>query len=166
MPIYEFYCVDCHTVFSFLSTRVDTQTRPACPRCQRPGLERQASRFAISRNRPESEADADGLPDFDESRMEGLMRSLEREVGDNFDENDPRQAARLMRRLYDAAGMELTGPMAEAMSRMEAGEDPEAIEAELGDALETVDPLAAVAGKTRPRLRFRPPARDETLYDL
>jgi putative FmdB family regulatory protein len=33
MPIYEFYCPDCHTVFSFFSSRIDTAVRPACPQC-------------------------------------------------------------------------------------------------------------------------------------
>ncbi len=49
MPVYEFYCPDCHAIFNFFSRRVDTETQPACPRCGRPELGRQASLFAISR---------------------------------------------------------------------------------------------------------------------
>ena len=45
MPIYEFYCPDCHTVFSFFSSAVDTAASPACPRCSRPGLGRRPSRL-------------------------------------------------------------------------------------------------------------------------
>jgi putative FmdB family regulatory protein len=55
MPVYEHYCPDCHTIFSFFSRRVDTDTRPACPRCARPNLERQVSLFAISKARAEKE---------------------------------------------------------------------------------------------------------------
>ncbi len=43
MPVYEFYCPDCHTIFNFFSRRVNTAARPACPRCERPELERQVS---------------------------------------------------------------------------------------------------------------------------
>jgi len=53
MPVYEFYCPDCHTIFNFFSRRVDTETRPTCPACSRPDLERQAFPFAISKARGE-----------------------------------------------------------------------------------------------------------------
>ena len=36
MPIYEFYCASCHTVFNFLSKRINTDGTPACPKCGRP----------------------------------------------------------------------------------------------------------------------------------
>ena len=32
MPVYEFYCADCHTVFNFLARRVDTTASPAWTR--------------------------------------------------------------------------------------------------------------------------------------
>ena len=49
MPIYEFYCKDCHTIFNFFSRTVNTEKQPACPKCARPELERKMSVFAISR---------------------------------------------------------------------------------------------------------------------
>jgi putative FmdB family regulatory protein len=133
MPIYEFYCPDCHVIYNFLSTSVDTDKRPHCPRCARPRLERQVSVFAISKGL--AEQGGDDLSGLDESKMEQAMSMLAREAG-SLDEEDPRQAARLMRRLSEAAGFELGPGMQEAMRRMEAGEDPEQIEAELGDVLE------------------------------
>ena len=50
---------------------------------------------------------------------------------------------------------------------MEQGEDPEQIEAEMGDLLEGDDPfqLKGKKGLTGPTRR-KAPARDETLYDL
>ena len=84
MPVYEFYCRECHAIFNFLSRRVNTDRTPACPRCKRPGLEKQVSPFAISRNlqeRPEE------LPDMDESRLEQAMIALAGEM-DNMDEMD------------------------------------------------------------------------------
>lgn len=170
MPVYEFYCPDCHTIFNFLSRRVETQRRPDCPRCDRPELERQVSVFAISKGR--GEAQEGGLPDLDESRMEQAMESLAAEA-EGMDESDPRQAARLMRKLYGAMGMDLGSGMEEAIRRMEAGEDPDAVEEEMGDLLEGEDPFSGAAegkkaggGLRELRRRILRPRVDETLYEL
>jgi putative FmdB family regulatory protein len=171
MPVYEFYCPDCHTVFNFFSRRVDTTTKPSCPRCERPDLERQASLFAISKGRKESEDDADLPPGMDEEKMMRAFESMAHEL-ENVDEDDPKQAARMMRRMFDATGMKLGDGMAEAIRRMEAGEDPDAIEAEMGDILDQEDPFAGTAVKgSLPNLKelrrgLLPPKRDETWYPL
>ncbi len=164
MPLYEFYCQDCHTIFTFFSPRVDTQTQPDCPKCKRPHLERRASVFAVSKNRPDSEDTAEDFPDLDPSQMERAMQLLEREAG-NMNEDDPQAAARVMRELSSVAGLELSPAMEEAMSRMEAGEDPEALEAELGDSLDQDMPFLP-AGRARLAARLRPPKKDQTIYDL
>ena len=57
MPIYEFYCEDCDTIYNFFSRRIDTETQPHCPKCSREKLERMVSMFAVSKNRNESEDD-------------------------------------------------------------------------------------------------------------
>jgi hypothetical protein len=64
-------------------------------------------------------------------------------------------------------GMELGAGMEEALRRMERGEDPEQVEAEMGDLLESEDPfvLPEKRGKGARGAR-RAPLRDETLYDL
>ncbi|HSH41937.1 MAG TPA: hypothetical protein VK973_07425, partial [Arenicellales bacterium] len=87
---------------------------------------------------------------------------------ENIDENDPRQAARMMRRLFDSTGLKLSGGMEEAISRMEAGEDAEQIEAEMGDLLEEEEPFAVKPRRLLDDLRRRylPPRVDETLYEL
>ena len=166
MPIYEFYCGSCHTVFSFFSKRIDTTTRPACPRCRRTKLQRQVSRFATlgkSGGGPEGD---DGPGDFDDAKMEGLMESMSREA-EGLDENDPRQVARMMRKLHDAAGMPMDEKANEAIRRMEAGESPEKIEEEMGDVFGEAGPDAdALPDLPRRKAKRRPPAVDETLYDL
>jgi putative FmdB family regulatory protein len=179
MPIYEFYCPHCHRVFSFLSRSVNTEKTPACPRCAGTELTRRVSAFAISKGRreepkPEPEASAD------ESRLEQAMSALAGEM-DSIDENDPRQGAQLMRKLFSATGMPIAGGMEEALRRMEAGEDPERIEEQMGDALEG-DPLGGLlgasgseAGEQGPepaqgrlgRLRrMLPPSHDPELYEM
>jgi hypothetical protein len=71
-----------------------------------------------------------------------------------------------MRKLSDMTGLELGDNMNEALKRMEAGEDPDAIEAEMGDLLEEDEPFL-LPGKTgAKRIRRPAPMRDEKLYDL
>ena len=121
------------------------------------------SPFAVTGKAKES--GEDDLP-FDESKMEKAMEALAGEA-DKIDENDPRQAANLMRKITDMTGMELGDGMQEALRRMENGEDPEAVEAEMGDILESEDPFI-MSGKRRQAASAgqRAPQRDETLYDL
>ncbi len=167
MPVYEFYCADCHTIFNFLARLVNPDKRPACPRCGRPELERRVSRFAISKNRPEDEAD--GLPaGMDEERMEQAMLALAGEMeGANAD--DPRALARFLRKFSEMSGMPLGDEAQEAMRRLEAGDDPEQIEAEMGDLFGDAGNLDGLFGQGRLagiKRRLAPPEHDETLYPL
>jgi putative FmdB family regulatory protein len=178
MPIYEFYCRDCHRVMSFLSRAVNTEKTPACPHCGRSDLARRASAFAISKGRKEEpKPEAPPGPDFDEARLEKAMAALGGDL-DSLDENDPRQGAQLMRKLFSATGMPVAGGMEEALKRMEAGEDPEKIEEEMGDVFEQ-DPFGGLLGgeggekdaspgeKRLGRLRrMLPPAHDPELYEM
>ena len=162
MPVYEFYCSDCHTIFNFLSRRVNTEKRPNCPKCGRPELNRQVSRFAVSRGRKEEPVD--GMPDLDDGKLEKAMEALAGEM-DGIDENDPRQMARFMRKLSEATGMDLGDGAEEAMRRLEEGEDPEKIEEEMGDLFDAENPFARESVKGLKR-RYSPPAHDDTLYEL
>ncbi len=165
MPIYEFYCPDCHAIYQFLSRSVNTRKRPDCPKCARQRLAREVSLFAIT-GKAKEEGDPDDLP-IDESRLESAMMQLEQEAG-NLDEDDPQQAAQLMRRFADLSGMPLGGPMEEAISRLEQGEDPDAIEQELGDDLEAADLFGLQSKNALQHFRrlARGPRRDPELYDL
>ena len=52
MPIYEFFCPDCNTVFNFYSPTVNTRKIPSCPQCQHRELKKLLSTFAtISDNK-------------------------------------------------------------------------------------------------------------------
>lgn len=168
MPIYEFYCSDCHTVFSFFSRSVNTRKRPSCPRCSKRRLERKVSAFAIASGRTDA-PEGESPSGVDETRMEQAMEALAAEA-ENIDENNPRQIAGLMRKLHDSAGLPMGEAMESAIERMEAGEDPEKIEEEMGDLLESEDPFAEDEGPRKRlgaiRRRLRRPAVDETLHEL
>jgi len=165
MPIYEFYCSKCHTVFDFFSRRINTSAEPLCPRCKKVKLSRQISTFAVLSG-TEAKPQEDGMPDIDESKLEKAMSTLAKEA-ENFSEDDPVQSARLMRKISEMTGLKMGAGMEEALKRFEAGEDPEQIEAELGDIIEGEEPFVGNAKTTTGGIRKKlPPKKDETLYEL
>jgi len=104
---------------------------------------------------------------LDEAKMERVLAEMATEA-ENINEDDPRQMARMMRKLYDGTGLPLGDGMEEAMRRMEAGEDPDTIEAQMGEVLDNDDMLlgpgkSGLKGMSR---RLRPPEVDAKLYDL
>jgi putative FmdB family regulatory protein len=162
MPIYEFYCEKCNTVYKFLSKRINTEKNPECPHCRDVQLKRKMSLFAAISGRKE-EGPAVDMPPVDEAKMEKAMAMLAREA-EGINEDDPRQAANLMRKLSDATGLKMGAGMEEALSRLERGEDPEKIEQEMGALLNSEEPLAFEdKGK---KGRQPAPKVDETLYEL
>lgn len=159
MPIYEFYCEKCNTLFNFFSRRINTTKQPTCPKCDRT-LQRQMSTFATIGKAKETD---DDFPlDIDESKMESVLSGLASEAG-NINEDDPRQMANLMRKFSDQTGLSLGDGMEEAIARMEAGEDPDKIEQEMGDVLENEDPFGK---KSKKSIRRSTPLVDDTLYEL
>jgi putative FmdB family regulatory protein len=135
MPIYEFACPKCRRIFNFLSKRVDPDRLPLCPKCGNKKMEKQLSRFAMSRNLKESGGPDDGAggPDFDDPRVARAMAEMERDM-EHMDENNPRHMAHMMRKMKDLmpAGA-VPKELETAIKRLEAGEDPEKIEADMGD---------------------------------
>ena len=161
MPIYEFYCPSCNTLFNFLSRKVDTTSIPTCPKCGKKKLQREVSLFsAVGGASEEGEAD---LP-IDESKMEQAMMKLASEA-EGMNENDPRQEAHFMRRFSELTGMEYNDQMQQALQRLDDGEDMESIEADMGRLMEGDEDPFVLPGKATGKRR-PPPKRDDTLYDM
>lgn len=165
MPIYEFYCEPCNTVFQFFSRRINTSGRPACPGCGRKNLKREASSFSTSGRGSKTDDGKGGPAGLDDSAVESALETMAKEA-ETVNDNDPRQAARLMRRFSDMSGMPLGGTMEEALSRMESGEDPESIERELGDSLGAEDPFAQGEKKAGGSPKKARPLRDAKIYPM
>ncbi len=169
MPIYEFYCPNCHTIFNFLARSMQNAKVPSCPRCKRKKLEKKVSRFAISKGLKESDASKDPFENVDESKMEQLMMEMAPHLDENSEgPDDPRQMASLMKKMFDVTGMQPNDAMQEAIRRMEAGEDPDRIDEEMGDALDgDADPFAGPEPKLKKWKRmFEAPDVDPELYEL
>ena len=112
MPIYEYYCSSCNTIYQFL-IRGNRKTEDLhCPKCSKGNLERVMSKFSTtsSKSRSDDEISSDMA---------------------DIDENDPRSMARAVRRMADEMGEDLGPELEHALGRLEAGEDPEKIEQEL-----------------------------------
>ena len=73
----------------------------------------------------------------------------------------PRQMAAAVRRMTELAGEPVTPTMEEMIRRLEAGEDPEKVEEELGDALE--EEMGEEGGGG---FSGAPPTRDSGLYPM
>jgi putative FmdB family regulatory protein len=141
MPIYEFACPKCRKIFSFLSKRLNPDRLPVCPRCGNPKLEKQLSRFALTRRlaEPAAQGEAAGgegpAPDLDDPRLARAMAEMERDL-EHLDENNPRHMAHMMRKMKDLMPPgSMPKELDVAIRRLEAGEDPEQIEADMGDVL-------------------------------
>ena len=102
---------------------------------------------------------------IDEDRLESALMSMAGDL-DNVD-NDPRQVASAMRKLLATSGLKMDASMEDAIARVEAGEDPGVLEADLGDATHEIELFSA-----RPtqvvrvlRRRYLPPRVDPKLYE-
>ncbi|MGD0348838.1 MAG: zinc ribbon domain-containing protein [Verrucomicrobiota bacterium] len=141
MPIYEFACPKCRRVFSFLSKRVNPKRPPICPKCGNKKMSKQVSRFATARGLKEPAVKAGGeegsspMPDFDDPRVARAMAEMERDM-EHLDENNPRHMAHLMKKMKELMPPgSVPKELDVAIKRLEAGEDPEKIEADMGDVL-------------------------------
>jgi putative FmdB family regulatory protein len=142
MPIYEFACPKCRVIFNFLSKRTNPDRLPICPKCGHRKMERQMSGFAMLRGAKEPAAssgdEGEGgppTPDMEDPRVMRAMSEMERDM-EHLDENNPKHMAHMMRKMKDLMppGM-MPKEMDVAIKRLEAGEDPEKIEEDMGDVL-------------------------------
>jgi len=156
MPIYEFACPKCRVVFNFLSKRLNPGKPPTCPKCGNRNMEKQMSSFATPRGAKEpatgedSAEDLAGMPNMDDPRIMRAMGELERDM-EQMDENNPRHMAHMMRKMKDIMPPgAIPKDLDVAIKRLEAGEDPDKIEADMGDLLGgLMDDESGGMGKSR-----------------
>ena len=160
MPVYEFLCASCNKIFSFHSFKVATEKIPKCPKCSNADLRRVPSSFGVATASKASAGQGDDAgAGLDDPRMEQEMMRFASEL-EGMDENDPRAMAAAVRKMTEIAGEPVTPAMEEMIRRLEAGEDPEKVEEELGDALEEE------MGDEGGGFSGAPPTRDTGLYPM
>ena len=111
MPIYEYYCDTCNTIYQFLIRGSRNTDDLECPKCKKTDLKRVMSGFSTTSSKSTSDDDMAAMA--------------------NIDENDPRSMARAVRKMADEMGEDLGPEIEHALGRLESGEDPEKIEQEL-----------------------------------
>lgn len=163
MPIYEFACPKCRTIFSFLSKRVNPDRLPVCPKCGNRKMRKQVSGFAMLRRADAASDESDdggAMPDLDDPKVVRALAEIERDMN-HLDENNPKQLAQVMKKMKDALP---PGSMPKeidvAIKRLESGEDPEKIEEDMGDVLG-----ALMGGGEEEGAGGGGYARDSGLYD-
>ena len=170
MPIYEFSCPQCRVIYNFLSRRINPERSPICPKCGNQKLARQMSRFAAlsgsaksTEDAPSADADA---PDIDDPRLLRAMNELERDM-EHLDENNPRHMAHMIKKMKNLMPPGTVPPELDtAIKRLEAGEDPEKIEEDMGPILEQAFGGAGEDEDEDEGSGFsRGYRRDSTLYD-
>jgi hypothetical protein len=175
MPIYEFYSPDTRKIYSFFARSLSySQKIPRCPDNPDARMERLVSRFAFT-GRAKEKTDDPGADAMD-PRMERMMAEMERDMA-GLDENnpDPRALGHMMRKMTEATGQKMPAEMEQMIRRLEAGEDPEKLEEEFGDAFENMD-LDGMGGEggdgdevalgSGVKARLRAMERDPALYEF
>ncbi|WP_218280829.1 hypothetical protein [Verrucomicrobium spinosum] len=106
---------------------------------------------------------------MDDAKMESFMAEMERDMAGMDESNpDPRQLGHFMRKMTDVMGDKAPPEMREMIRRLEAGEDPEKLEAEFGGPEGEGADGADFFTQTVKRLRsgLQAPKRDRKLYDM
>ena len=119
MPIYEYRCQNCQRHFSVFWRTFSTadDTKVICKRCGSSDIVRLVSKVRVLKS--------------EESRLENLA---DPSAWGDVDENDPKSMGRFMRKMMSEMGEEADelGPeFEEVVDRLEAGQDPEAIERDM-----------------------------------
>jgi hypothetical protein len=175
MPIYEFHSPDTNKIYSFFARSLSYADKvPRCPDNPDARMERMVSKFAFTgraKEKPDVPAGGDDL----DPRMERVMAEMERDMAGMDEENpDPRALGRMMRKMTEATGQKMPAEMEQMIRRLEAGEDPEKLEEEFGDAFENMDfpgmegegDGGAEEGGTAVKARKARPQRDPALYEF
>lgn len=175
MPLYEFYCEPCHTIYTFRFPRVDTQTIPTCPVCKH-ALKKEVSRVnCILRKDSSAPADSEctfSAAELEDAQRNDLLAQMERRLH-ALDESDgsPAEALALMQRMAHEGGYQFNSDVAEAFARIEAGEDPEKVCDAFDEVFNAENPFASTDGSGAPATQhavwryFTPPRHDPTWYD-
>lgn len=95
---------------------------------------------------PGESGEGDPMPDFDDPKIAAAMSEIERDL-DHMDENNPKHMAHMMRKMRDVMPPgTVPKEMEDAIRRLEAGEDPEKIEEDMGDLLGGLDDEGGMGG--------------------
>jgi putative FmdB family regulatory protein len=116
MPYYSYRCLDCRKRFDIFLSYSEYGTKPVeCPHCHSQNVQRRINRVRIARSEDSRLDDLSSMDDFD-----GL-------------EDDPRALGKMMRKMSREMGEDMAPELDEVIDRLEAGQNPDDIEAAMPD---------------------------------
>lgn len=116
MPSYDYRCDDCSKRSIIYKTYEEYGETPVeCPHCGSKNLQRIIGRIRIAKS--------------EDARLDDLSDPS----GWDFDENDPKSMAKMMRKMGNELGEDMPAEFDEVVDRLEAGEDPDNIEKDMPD---------------------------------
>jgi putative FmdB family regulatory protein len=149
MPIYEYRCADCKRKVSVFFGSFSIAERRAeagdieCPKCTSKNLSRLMSKAYMVRGTGSD--DSESFADYEDEGIENMggmggMGGMGDDMGGmggmfaGLDEEDPRSVARWARQMKDSMGgdMDMGPEFDQALSRIEAGEDPDKVMEDMG----------------------------------
>ena len=117
MPTYDFICNNCNQRFDVFMTFAEYgKKKVSCAHCKSKNVRRRMTKVRIAKS--------------EESRMESM--SDEFSGIENMDD-DPREMARVMKKMGREMGEELPPEFDEVVDRLESGQSPEEIESAIPD---------------------------------
>lgn len=116
MPTYDFICLNCKQRFDVFMAYSEYGSKSVnCVNCGSENVRRRLTRVRVAKS---EESRMESL--MDESALEGL-------------ENDPKALGRMMRKMGKEMGEDVPPELADVADRLEAGQSPEEIEADMPD---------------------------------
>jgi putative FmdB family regulatory protein len=140
MPIYEYYCTKCNTIFSFLSKTFSVEKEPICPRCKG-SLKKHVSSFAFGQN----QKGPDSLPMSGKMLDDGMKRLKD------HDTKNPEDAANLRKKFTKMMGVNFEEGKKKSDVVLESEYDEKRM---------------SVKDKPVSDEHDVPPEKDETLYEI
>ncbi|HKI55219.1 MAG TPA: zinc ribbon domain-containing protein [Anaerolineales bacterium] len=117
MPIYDFICNNCNQRFEvFQSFAEYGKKKVSCTHCKSKDVRRRMTKVRIAKS--------------EDSRMESMADEFS---GFEGMEDDPKEMARVMKKMGNEMGEELPPEFNEVVDRLESGQSPEEIESALPD---------------------------------
>jgi putative FmdB family regulatory protein len=137
VPVYEFYCEPCNTLFSFYSKTIrSSEDSPLCPRCGG-GLHKRVSSFSVV-ERSKGVQSLENLP-FNQQRLADGMQKFRAEHERLRDENPARAEGMMKNFSRWLGGAHLEEDKKRAMQRVLDSDDPLAQKIDVLESLTRAD---------------------------
>ncbi len=171
MPVYEFYCSDCHKIYQFFARTAATDKVPDCPVCGKKKLSREISNFAIISQSNNQMSGIEGNDDINENLIvDALMnladKSSELEQADICDDKKTAKAVEVFKSFIKESKIKTDGRIEDALLRATGMKTEGEIAAELEDSLDAEDYQLALEQLKNYKRCLSRPQTDDKLYDL